>query len=200
MRAAWIAAIAAVLLAGMVRRQIDATDGEGGELVPLLPDVEDIVDTLDDGFNAIIPVRSLMWSPEKVPPVYRAAIAGAETANGIPSGMLARLLYQESRYRPDIISGRTRSRAGAIGIAQFMPATAAEWGVDPFDPFSSIDGAGRYLAWLHRRVGSWAGALAAYNWGIGNVMKKGLSSAPVETQNYFGQILADLGLDGGTVA
>ena len=138
-----------------------------------------------------------MWSSEKVPAQYRSAIAAAENANGIPADMLARLLYQECRYRPDIISGATRSPAGALGIAQFMPATAAELGIDPLNPGQAIAGAGRYLASLYRSTGSWALALAAYNWGIGNVLRKGIAAAPRETQNYYSQILADLGLGGG---
>lgn len=134
------------------------------------------------------------YTPEKVPVEYRAPIAKAEAANGIPAGMLARLLWQESRYRADIISGRVKSPAGAIGIAQFMPATAAEWGVNPYDPLQSIDGAGRYLAWLYRKTGTWAQALAAYNWGIGNVQRKGLQAAPTETRTYYTSILSDLGM------
>lgn len=200
MRLKLLAGLALVLWAGWSRRPVDSEVTDEGGDTAWLPGLGELVDVADEGVNALIPVRSIMWSADKVPSAYRAAISAAETRNGIPQDMLARLLYQESRFRPDIISGRTRSRAGAIGIAQFMPATAAEWGVDPFDPFSSIDGAGRYLAWLYRRVGTWAGALAAYNWGIGNVLRKGLSAAPVETQSYFGQILADLGIDGGTVA
>lgn len=136
----------------------------------------------------------LGYSPDVVPTQYRAAIAQAEAANSIPAGLLARLLWQESRYRADIIDGRTRSAVGAVGIAQFMPATAAEWGVNPLDPLQSIDGAGRYLAWLRRRVNTWAEALAAYNWGIGNVQRKGLAAAPLETRSYYTQILSDVGL------
>jgi soluble lytic murein transglycosylase-like protein len=134
------------------------------------------------------------YSPEKVPVQYRAAIAEAESANGIPSGMLARLLWQESRYRPEIINGSKASPAGALGIAQFMPATAAEMKLNPLDPFAAIAGAGRYLASLFRQVGAWDKALASYNWGVGNVKRKGLASAPTETVNYFTQILADIGL------
>lgn len=141
-----------------------------------------------------ITARLTGYSPAKVPEQYRGAIAQAEAANGIPSGLLARLLWQESRYRADIISGATRSPVGAVGIAQFMPATAAEWGVNPLDPFQSIDGAGRYLAWLYRRLGGWAEALAAYNWGIGNVQRKGLAAAPAETRTYYASILQDVGL------
>lgn len=134
------------------------------------------------------------YNINKVPLQYRGAIAQAERAGGIPDGMLARLLWQESRYRPEIIDGRKRSPVGALGIAQFMPATAREMGIDPLEPFQAIAAAGRYLASLYRQTGSWQEALAAYNWGIGNVKRKGLAAAPRETRNYFGQILADLGM------
>ena len=136
-----------------------------------------------------------LWRP---PALYADAIAASEARNGLPSDMLARLLYQESRYRADIIDGRTKSPVGALGIAQFMPATAAQMGINPMDPFQAIDGAGRYLASLYRQTGSWSQALAAYNWGIGNVNRRGLDSAPTETRNYYTQILADVNNANGT--
>lgn len=130
-----------------------------------------------------------LWQP---PAAYAAAIAAAEQRYGIPQTMLARLLYQECRWRDDIISGRLRSPVGAIGIAQFMPATARELGIDPLNTDQAIDGAGRYLAGLFRKFGNWSQALAAYNWGQGNVARKGLAAAPLETRNYYTQILADV--------
>ncbi len=139
-------------------------------------------------------VGGVMWSESKIPAQYISAVRDAEAANGLPRNMLARLLWQESRYRPDIISGATRSPAGALGIAQFMPATAREMGIDPLNPYQAIPAAGRYLAGLYRRFGTWEQALAAYNWGQGNVARKGLGRAPTETRNYFAQILADLGM------
>lgn len=135
-----------------------------------------------------------IWTPPERARPYLAAIDQAEKKHGLPKNLLARLLYQESRYRADIISGKKRSPAGAIGIAQFMPATAAEMGINPLDPWQSIDAAGRYLARLYGRFGNWPEALAAYNWGQGNVSRKGLGKAPQETRNYFAQILGDLGL------
>lgn len=124
-----------------------------------------------------------------VPAKYAPIIEQAEKANGLPSGLLARVLYRESHFREDIISGQVRSPAGAIGIAQFMPATALEMGVDPLNPFSAIDGAARYLARLYRTTGTWQEAVAAYNWGIGNVQRKGLAKAPKETLDYIAAIL-----------
>lgn len=123
---------------------------------------------------------------------YAAAIDNAEKNYGIPETLLARLLYQESRFRSDIISGKTKSPAGALGIAQFMPATARDFGINPLDPYQSIDAAARYLAQLYKKFGNWESTLAAYNWGQGNVARKGLESAPLETRNYVAQILGDV--------
>lgn len=123
---------------------------------------------------------------------YAEPIARAEEKYGLPPSLLARQLYEESRFRPDIVSGRTRSSAGAIGIAQFMPATAAELGVDPLNPASAIDGAARYMRRLYDALGDWGAALAAYNWGIGNVQRKGLAAAPAETRRYVAAILGDV--------
>lgn len=136
------------------------------------------------------------YSYSRVPEQYRGAIAQAEAANGLPSEMLARLLWQECRYKPSIIDGRVSSPRGAKGIAQFMPATAAEMGIDPLDPFQAIPAAGRYLGSLYRQTGDWSKALAAYNWGIGNVKRKGMDAAPRETRDYYAQILNDIGLGG----
>lgn len=148
----------------------------------------------DDLMNTTQNVLKL-WKP---PAKYAGMIAASEARNGIPRDLLARLLYQECRWRDDIISGRTVSPVGAQGIAQFMPATAREWGVSPLDPQSAIDGAGRYLKWLYTKFGSWSEALAAYNWGIGNVQRQGLTKAPRETRLYYSQILGDVNSTNGT--
>lgn len=135
------------------------------------------------------------WRP---PAKYAGTITSAEQAYNLPTDMLARLLWQESRYREDIITGATRSPAGAMGIAQFMPATAREMGINPLDPNQAIPAAAKYLSSLYRQTGTWAQALAAYNWGIGNVLRRGLGSAPTETRNYYSQILADVNSSNGT--
>jgi soluble lytic murein transglycosylase-like protein len=128
----------------------------------------------------------------RAPAQYAYLIDQAEREHGIPTAMLERLLWQESRYRQDIITGRVRSPAGALGIAQFMPATAAEFGIDPLKPEQAIPAAARYLRRLFNRFGNWTEALAAYNWGQGNVARRGLGAAPKETRNYYTQILADV--------
>jgi soluble lytic murein transglycosylase-like protein len=134
------------------------------------------------------------WVPPKGAAPYLARIQAAEDRYGLPRNLLARLIYQETRFRDDIISGRVKSPVGAAGIGQFMPATAAEYGIDPLNVDQSINASALYLSKLYKRFGNWREALAAYNWGQGNVSRKGLANAPLETRNYFSQILGDLGL------
>ena len=134
------------------------------------------------------------WKPPAAAAPYLEAIAQAEGRYNLPKNLLARQLHQESSYKPAIISGKQKSPAGAVGIAQFMPATAKEFGIDPTNPWQSIDAAGKYMRQLYNRFCTWPLALAAYNWGLGNVSKKGVDKAPAETKNYFTKILADIGL------
>lgn len=149
-----------------------------------------VSDSAGGVMSAVRNAVGLWRAPEK----YAPMIAAAEQRHGLPAGLLERLLWQESRYREDIISGQTKSPVGAVGIAQFMPATARDLNINPLDVAQAINGAGAYLAMLYRRLGSWAEALAAYNWGIGNVQRKGLAAAPAETRAYYRDILADVGL------
>jgi len=135
-----------------------------------------------------------VWQPPERAEAYLPAIEAAETAHGLPDGLLARLLYEESRYRRDVVAGRTISPRGAVGIAQFMPATADELGVDPRSPICSIYAAARYLAWLHEHTGTWRDALAAYNWGIGRVWRHGRADAPRETRRFVRRIVEDVDL------
>lgn len=128
---------------------------------------------------------------------YQQLITDSATSAGVPVSVLAWLLWKESRYRQDIIDGTTRSRAGALGIAQFMPATARdELGSEAaaLDPAQAIPGAARYLARLINATGSLAGGLAAYNWGVGNVQRKGLAAAPAETVDYYTTIMKKAGV------
>lgn len=103
---------------------------------------------------------------------------------GVPTKLLSALLYQESGFNP-----KAKSKAGAIGIAQLMPATARSYGIDPTDPFESIRGAAMYLRDAYKEFGSWEKALAAYNAGSGAVRKyKGIPPYK-ETQNYVRSIM-----------
>lgn len=111
---------------------------------------------------------------------------------GLPENMLVRVAWQESRFDPNAVN----QKSGARGMFQFMPATADEMGIDPFQWEDAADGAARYLSRLYKmfsdKPNPWAHALAAYNWGMGNVMRKGLDKAPDETKEYYSSITRDL--------
>lgn len=123
--------------------------------------------------------------------LFRAAGA----AHGIQPSVLAAVARTESAFDPDAVSP-----AGAQGLMQFMPATAAGMGVDPFDPASAIDGAARYLTENLRRFGSLDLALAAYNAGPGAVERHGGIPPFPETQAYVPRVLAAAGLPTATGA
>lgn len=133
------------------------------------------------------------WTPPESAGPYLGEIAKAERTHGLPRDLLARLLYQESRYRQDIITGEVRSHAGAVGIAQIVPRWHPT--VDPLNPVESIHYAARYLRKLYDQFGSWRLALAAYNWGPGNIGKYAAKPDqwPTETKNYVTQIMGDVG-------
>ena len=121
---------------------------------------------------------------------WAAVVAAAEVANGLPATLLDRLIWRESRYRTDIITGAFKSSAGAVGIAQFMPATAARFGVDPLNPDSALPGAARYLRTLYNEFGDWRLAVAGYNAGEGNVRKYAPGLPPfAETRAYVAEIV-----------
>ena len=105
-------------------------------------------------------------------------------ANGLPPEFLAATLLQESAYDVEALSS-----AGAIGIAQFMPDTAAEVGIDPFDPLDAIGGAAQLLGeYVEQYRGEYEDpyqtALAAYNAGPDAVERYGGVPPYHETQEY----------------
>jgi hypothetical protein len=101
---------------------------------------------------------------------YGNIIQEAANNYGVPKNLLTGLLYQESRFNPNIQGPQTKY-GRARGIAQFIDATAIEEGVNQFDPNSAIPGAARYLKKLYNKTGDWNLALASYNAGYGNVKK-----------------------------
>ena len=76
-----------------------------------------------------------------------------------------------------------------LGVFQHMPATAQDLGIDPFNVDQSISGGVRYMGQLLGKYNDPRTALAAYNWGMGNVDRQGLNNLPAETQNYIKGIL-----------
>jgi soluble lytic murein transglycosylase-like protein len=117
---------------------------------------------------------------------FGAEIEAAAARHGIDPALLKGLIRQESGFDP-----AARSGAGAVGLTQLMPGTAASLGVtDPTDPAQSIEGGAAYLAQqLQRFGGDPAKALAAYNAGPGAVAKYGGVPPYAETQQYVQKVL-----------
>jgi len=105
-----------------------------------------------------------------------------EQKYGLPPGLLDKMWAKESNRGQNM-----RSPKGALGHFQFMPKTAADVGLeDPFNLEESATKAAEYMAMLMQKYGGdLQKSLAAYNWGMGNVDKKGLAAAPWETQDYM---------------
>ena len=107
--------------------------------------------------------------------------------HGVDPFLLAALISQESRFNPNVVSP-----GGAVGLGQILPTTAAELGVNPYDPAQNIEGCAKYLArqlrrWKHRDDAVRL-ALASYNAGPGAVEKYGTVPPYRITQHYVAVI------------
>ena len=173
-------ALAGVAVAWLYQRgkQIEA---QRGELVPEQKDVFAMIETGNP------------WTPPAAAAPYLAMFAAAEAANGIPHNLLVRVAKQESNFDPRAHN----AGSNASGMMQIVPY----WhpGIDPYNVAEAIPYAGRYLAQMQRQFGTWSRALAAYNWGPGNLEKHLARAAgdwregmPRETRNYVAQITADV--------
>jgi len=124
--------------------------------------------------------------PTFVPPRFRELLLDAASRWNVSAALLAAQLMAESNFNPFAVSS-----AGAQGIAQFMPETAASYGLhDPFDPVAAIDAQAHLMSDLIRQFGDPQLALAAYNAGPGAVEACGCASPYAETQAYVSRILA----------
>ena len=102
-----------------------------------------------------------------------------EKAYSLPTGILKHMIAKESRGHLYAISHR-----GAKGLFQIMPKEISGFTGDPFNPLESAKYAAKTLRNLANHFNTWEQVLAAYNWGRGNVNRKGLEKAPEETRNY----------------
>jgi Transglycosylase SLT domain len=143
--------------------------------------------------DALLMPRELPIPPPPLPRVPKPVVhrspreicdtlAEAAHSNDLPAPFFIRLLFQESHFKPEVVSS-----AGAEGIAQFMPETSADMGVaNPFDPLQAIPASARLLRNLVQQFGNLGLAAAAYNAGPKRIQdwlaKK--SPLPQETQGY----------------
>ena len=115
---------------------------------------------------------------------YISVAQAAARKHDIPEDLFLRLVQQESGWNPNAVSPK-----GATGLAQLMPQTARNLGVDINDPEENLEGGARYLRAMYDKFGSWRLALAAYNAGPGAVEQHGGIPPYAETKAYVIAIL-----------
>jgi soluble lytic murein transglycosylase-like protein len=158
----------------------------------------DLAAWLGDPANVPVDAAPPAWAAA-LPPAGREiapAIVHAAARAGIDPRLLAALVWTESSFDPAAVSS-----AGALGLAQLMPPTAAGLGVDPRDPIQNLVGGARYLRIQLDRFGRVDLALAAYNAGPSRVERAGGIPDIVQTELYVLRVLdrvERLGGPGGT--
>ncbi|MBF0295333.1 MAG: lytic transglycosylase domain-containing protein [Magnetococcales bacterium] len=117
---------------------------------------------------------------------YDEIIQRASERYGVDADLIRSVIQVESSFNPKAVSP-----AGAQGMMQLMPGTAKELGVrDPFNAEENIMGGTLYLSrLLDRYDGDIRSALAAYNWGMGNLERQPASAMPGETRRYVSRIM-----------
>ena len=147
--------------------------------------------------RAATPALSGASAPTTVPSSMRAdrsklpsqaapwlgAINDAAARAGLDPDLLTSLVWTESSFHPESVSS-----AGAIGLAQLMPGTAASLGVDPHDPAQNLAGGARMLAGLIAKYGRVDFALAAYNQGP-NAVDRGLANGKLPGAGYAATVI-----------
>ena len=160
-----------------------------GEYAPA-PQEDELVD-----LSQYLPTAAQLAPPQTpmrgVNSKYENLFHQAESKHGLPMGLLSTIGFHESGFNPEAVSSK-----GAAGVMQLMPGTAKEYGVNPYDTPAAINAAGKKIAHLKEYYqGDLTKAVAAYNWGEGNldkaIKKSGdnwLSTAPKDTQKYVSNI------------
>jgi len=115
---------------------------------------------------------------------YLEVAKAAAAKHNVPEDLFLRLVQQESGWNPSAVSPK-----GATGLAQLMPGTATDLGVDINDPAQNLEGGARYLRMMYDKFGTWKLALAAYNAGPGAVEKHDGVPPYNETITYVAAIL-----------
>ncbi len=178
------------MLAGGYASASSATDGYPGPAIDGYPTAASTA----NGYTSAIPTTVAYDSATPADTsaasgggsAYAPMIEQAAAHYGIDPSLLYGLIEQESGFDPS-----AKSSAGAAGLTQLMPSTAASLGVsEPLNPAQSIEGGARYLSQLlHQFAGNTTDALAAYNAGPGAVEQYGGVPPYPETQQYIAKVL-----------
>jgi soluble lytic murein transglycosylase-like protein len=164
--------ITAILLSPRRARAATSSPKRSEPIPPRWRQQIDAMSSTNDGWRSNAPAWAL------------PLVVDASRQTGIPAVLLAALIRTESAWQPYVVSA-----AGAIGLAQLMPATAAELGVDPWNPADNVRGGARYLRTQLDAFDDVSFALAAYNAGPHRVRQYGGVPPFRETQAYVARIL-----------
>lgn len=194
---AWLLAAAAWTAPTMASADVLQIESDGprwvagGPVVPALPQAggvdTDTLEVLPDG-TGFHPASVTSVADAAGPERFRARVAELAAKYDISPTLLEAVVWQESRWNAGAVSP-----VGARGLAQLMPGTARQMGVDPLDPMANLEGGARYLRMqLDAFGGDIERALAAYNAGPARVQKAGGIPRIRETQLYVASIMARL--------
>lgn len=145
--------------------------------------------------SAVVPTA---WLTLGQAPNYVPYINQIEQQYGLPQNLLAAVAFQESSFDPSAVN----SSSGAVGMFQmlpkYFPGAGQNWQTDAVT-------AAKYLVQLFNQFGDWQSALAAYNWGPGNLQQMyaaggNYNNLPTETQNYVTKITSNVPVGGNLVA
>ncbi len=139
------------------------------------------IDTVEDLFASKVQHRACETKADRTNVNFATIIDRASDTYGIDADLIKAVIRAESNFDPDCTSPK-----GAMGLMQLMPETARELRVEnPFDPTENIMAGTRYFRRLiNRYEGDIPVALAAYNWGMGNI-ERHPEKLPKETKDYI---------------
>lgn len=149
------------------------------------------------GVSDMVTAAVAGWQSVGSGPAWVPALNAAELQFGIVPNLLARIAYEESHFRDDIITGVTASPAGALGLMQLMPQYYASVRVprpfQPSDTLAQINEAAQDLITNYNTLGNWPQAVAAYNAGLSTIQNNSASAAnQAATAKYVADILSDV--------
>lgn len=156
-----------------------------------------VVKTVKDQWGEFVKVSPLGKMIDKVLPSANASVGPVKRSGGVSAAILAAQVQAESGGNPRAVNkGDIRvTGSPSLGLAQFQPATAKQYGIDPMDPDQARRGQSMYMNDLFKQFGSVQKALAAYNWGPGNLQKTikahgddWMAHIPKSTREYVDKI------------